>query len=164
MHAVRRYLPMILVLLLAGCAGLPLGEPLKVTVARLEPLPSDGLEARFAVTLRVQNPNEAALEFDGVSLQLELADKDFGSGVSDQRGSVPRFGEALITVPVTVPVTAILRQVFGLASGRSDRSIRYRLHGRFGGLRAGSLGLGGTTFDSQGELVLPETEGRARYD
>jgi LEA14-like dessication related protein len=160
MLAIYRSLMVILVLMMAGCAGLPLREPLKVTVARLEALPSDGLEARFAVTLRVQNPNDTALAFDGVSLNLELAGKDFGSGVSDQYGSVPRYGETLITVPVTVPLTAILRQVFDLASGRRDRSIRYRLHGRLGGLRAGKYGVGGTTFDSEGELVLPDVEDR----
>ena len=126
-----RYLSLaVVLLLLTACASLGLREPVRVTVAGLEPLPSEGLEARFAVKLRVQNPNETALDFDGVAVELELAGFDFGSGVSDQRGTVPRFGEELITVPVTVPFLAIVRQVFGLASGKPDNKVTYRLSGR----------------------------------
>jgi len=140
----------VVLLLLTACASLGLREPVRVTVAGLEPLPSEGLEARFAVKLRVQNPNETALDFDGVAVELELAGFDFGSGVSDQRGSVPRYGEELITVPVTVPFLAIVRQVFGLASSRPDNKVTYRLSGHLGG-----TGLGGMSFDSRGELLLP---------
>lgn len=146
-----------ILLLLGGCAGLTLREPVRITVVMLEPLPSEGLEARFAVRLRIQNPNETALDFDGVALDLELAGKAFGSGVSDQRGTVPRYGETLITVPVTVPFLAIVRQVFGLASGKPTSKVTYRLRGRLGG-----SGLGGVRFDSRGELMLPGEVERRR--
>lgn len=155
MPSVRHLLPLAL-LLLAGCAGLQLREPLRVTVAGLEPLPSEGLEARFAVKLRLQNPNDEELDFDGVSLQLDLGGMSFGSGVSDQQGTVPRYGETLVTVPVTVPVTSILRQVLALSERRDDHRIQYRLRGRLGG-----LGLGGG-FDSHGDLVLPGPNGLRR--
>jgi LEA14-like dessication related protein len=152
----RRYLLWgLLSVLLAGCAGLGLREPVRVTVAGLESLPGQGLEARFAVTLRVQNPNDTPLDFDGVALDLELAGMDFGSGVSDQRGSVPRFGEALITVPVTVSAIAILRQVLALTEARGEPRIHYRLRGRLG-----SIGLSGARFSSEGELTLPQPSGR----
>lgn len=137
-------------LLLAGCAGLPLRDPVKVSVAGLEPLPGEGLEARFALKLRVQNPNDTALDFDGVALELELADIDFGSGVSDQRGTVPRYGESVITVPVTVPFLAIIRQVVELTHGTPDNKVTYRLRGHLGG-----TGLGVVRFDTRGELLLP---------
>ena len=134
---------------LAGCAGLRLREPLRVSVAGLDPLPGEGMEARFVLKLRVQNPNESALDFDGVAVDLELGGKDFASGVSDQRGSVPRFGETLVAVPVTVPATAILRQIVGIATtGKPPSKLDYRLRGRLGGL-------GGARFSSQGELALP---------
>ena len=88
--------------LLAGCAGLAGVDPLRVTLAGIEPLPGQGMEMRMAVKLRVQNSNDAAVDFDGAALTLEVRGMDFASGVSDQRGSVPRFGETVITVPVTV--------------------------------------------------------------
>lgn len=151
MHTGYRYLLLtMLLLLLAGCASLGLREPARVTVAGLEPLPGEGLEARFLVKLRVQNPNDVALDFDGVVLDLELQGKGFASGVSDQRGSVPRYGERLIEVPVTVPVTAIIRQLFGMTGGEPLQKVSYRLQGRLGG-----IGLAGAYFDTRGELELP---------
>jgi LEA14-like dessication related protein len=148
----RRHLLLTLIALpLAGCAAFGLREPLRVSVAGMEPLPGEGMEARFILKLRVQNPNDSALDFDGVAVDLELAGKDFASGVSDQRGSVPRYGEALISVPVTVPATAIIHQLFGIAtSGKPPDKLDYRLRGRLGG-----IGLGGARFESEGELALP---------
>jgi LEA14-like dessication related protein len=160
MPMLRRYLLLgLLSVLLTGCASLGLREPVRVTVAGLESLPGQGLEARFAVTLRVQNHDDTQLDFDGVSLDLELAGKDFGSGVSDQRGSVPRFGETLVTVPVTVSAFAIVRQLMDMTESRGEPRIEYRLRGRLGG-----IGLGGTRFSSEGELTLPQQPGGTRLD
>ena len=142
----------VIALLLAGCAGFGVREPLRVSVAGLDPLPGEGMEARFVLKMRVQNPNETALDFDGVVVDLELAGKDFASGVSDQRGNVPRYGESIIAVPVTVPATAILKQMFSIATtGKPPSKFEYRLTGRLGG-----IGLGGARFESEGELSLPE--------
>ena len=135
--------------LLAGCASLGQRESVRVSIAGIEPLPNEGLEARFAVKLRVQNPNDSAISYDGVFVELELEDKDFGSGVSDQQGSVPRFGETLITVPVTVPFTAMVRQVLGLAGNERFEGLSYRLRGRLGG-----AGFGGIGFDKKGVIEL----------
>ena len=152
MPMMRRYLLLgLLSVMLAGCASLGLREPIRVTVAGLESLPGQGLEARFAVTLRVQNPDDTQLDFDGISLDLELAGKDFGSGVSNQSGSVPRFGETLITVPVTVSAFAMVRQLMALTETRGEPKIQYRLRGRLG-----SIGLGSARFSSEGELTLPQ--------
>lgn len=134
---------------LAGCAGLG-REPLNVNVVGLEPLESQGMEARFAVKVRVQNPNDTPLEFDGVSLNLDLRGSSFATGVSDARGTVPRFGETVLTVPMSVPISAIVQQVVGFATG--DRAkVDYRVRGRLAG-----PGFGGARFDSSGELQLPK--------
>jgi len=139
----------ILAVILTGCALFGLREPLRVSVAGIEPMAGQGMEARFAVRLRIQNPNDKPLNFDGIVVDLDLRGKSFASGVSDQRGTVPRFGETVITVPVTVPATAMIRQAFGLATG--DRTkVDYSLRGRLGG-----MGFGGARFDSKGEIVLP---------
>jgi len=148
----RRYVLLTLIALpLTGCAGFGLREPLRVSVAGLDPLPGEGMEARFVLKMRVQNPNDTALDFDGVVVDLELAGKDFASGVSDQRGNVPRYGESIIAVPVTVPATAILKQMFSIATtGKPPSKFEYRLTGHLGG-----IGLGGARFESEGELELP---------
>ena len=134
--------------LLAGCAGLAGVDPLRVTLAGIEPLPGQGMEMRLAVKLRVQNPNDAAVDFDGAALTLEVRGMDFASGVSDQRGSVPRFGETVITVPVTVSAFAVVRQVLGLAGGDMPK-LDFVARGK---LASGGFG---TRFESSGEFELP---------
>lgn len=142
--------------LIGGCAALPGVEPPRVNIVGIEPLPGEGMEMRMAVKLRVQNPNEFALDYDGVSLELDVRGAAFASGVSAERGSVPRFGEAVITVPVSIAALSVVRQVIGLATGDRKR-IDYVLRGRLGGTAA----FGGTRFTSSGEIDLPLPAGAA---
>src|SRR6185436_3326675 len=100
----RRFLDAVLtliaVLAAAGCAGMPgAREPLQVSVAGIESISSEDLEARMMVKLRVQNPNDAPVEYDGVYVKLDVMGKTLATGVSDERGAVPRFGESVIEVP-----------------------------------------------------------------
>ena len=135
--------------LLASCAVM--GDPLRVQVVGLEPLEGQGMELRFAAKLRVQNPNEAPIDYDGIAVDLEVRGNAFASGVSDARGTIPRYGEAVLTVPVTVSAFAMVRQALGFASG--DRSkIDYVLRGKIGGSTFGSV-----RFESKGELDLPQS-------
>ncbi len=135
--------------LLCGCAGLGFGEPVNVSVVGMEPLPGQGMEGRFLVKLRVQNPNDRPIVYDGVSIELDLRGSRLATGVSDERGTVPRFGESIVQVPVSVPVSALVRQALGFAAGDRTRS-DYRLRGRLA-----SSGFGGVSFSSTGELTLP---------
>ncbi len=137
--------------LLAACVVLPWREPLQVHVADVESLEGQGLEWRMLVKLRVQNPNDAPVEYDGVYLKLDVLDKTFATGVSDERGTIPRFGEALIGVTVTVSAIDVVRQALGMAmDGKPPEKINYRLEGKLS-----SPGFGSTRFDSRGELTLP---------
>ena len=63
-------LPLVALVLLSalaagGCATLSDSDPLEVTVAGIEPLQGEGMELRMNVKLRVQNPNDAPLDYDG---------------------------------------------------------------------------------------------------
>jgi len=113
-------------------------------------------KSRVDWTQIILDPNAQTVTFGKPGMKLDLGGMSFGSGVSDQQGTVPRYGETLVTVPVTVPVTSILRQVLALSERRDDHRIQYRLRGRLGG-----LGLGGG-FDSHGDLVLPGPNGLRR--
>ena len=101
------------------------------------------------MTLRVQNPNEGTLAFDGVALDLEVNGMALASGVSGQRGSVPRFGETLLTVPVTISALAMVRQAYAWSSGNRDK-LDYVVHGKLGG-----AGFGGLRFTARGEFDWP---------
>jgi LEA14-like dessication related protein len=137
------------VVLSASCSQMPLSDPVRVSLVGIEPLPGQGLEMRMAVKLRVQNPNEGAVDYDGVSLDVELRGLSFASGVSDEKGTVPRFGETVLVVPVSVSAVSVLRQALSFANG--DRSnVGYAISGKIGG----SL-LRGERFKSTGQIDLP---------
>ena len=146
----RRLLLLALPALLAGCATLSGGDPPKVNFAGVESLSGEGMELRFNVKLRVQNPRDAALEIDGLSLNLAVRGMDFASGVSAVKTTVPRFGEAVLSVPVTVPATALLRQAWAMTSHRELRKIEFELSGRLG---AGPFG--GSRFATKGDVDWP---------
>lgn len=134
---------------LTACATFATGDQPRVDVIGIEPLSGQGMEMRMMVKLRVLNPNETPLEYDGVFLEMDVRGKSFAAGVSDARGSVPRFGEVVLAVPVTVSAFAAVRQVIGFAGG--DRTqVDYQLRGKL----AGPL-LGGHRFQSVGEFKLP---------
>ena len=137
-------------LALGGCAGFFNHDAMRVSVAGIEPLEGQGLEMRFAVKLRVQNPNDAPIDFDGVALDLDLNGRPFASGVSDQRGTVPRFGETVLSVPVTVSAFSMARQAFGFANGDTVSRVSYAVRGRL----AGGV-LGGARFADSGYVDLP---------
>jgi len=134
------------VLLLAGCAAFPGQEPLRVQVVDLEAADGESLEMRFLCVLRVQNPNDTPHDFSGVSLDLQVRGTAFASGVADLTGTVPRFGEVLLTVPVSASAMSLARVAIGLFLGGDERpKVDYLLRGRIGSAR----------FESRGELTLP---------
>jgi LEA14-like dessication related protein len=136
--------------ILAGCAGLPHQDPIQVSVANVEPLAGEGLELRLLVKLRVQNPNDAPVQYDGVYVKLDVLDKTLATGVSDERGSIPRYGESVIGLPVTVSGLRMAALAFSVLDGKPVDRIRYKLEGKLDG-----PGFGSTRFQSQGELALP---------
>jgi hypothetical protein len=148
--ALRALLAMFLVFAFGSCASLPNRDPLQVTVADIESLPGEGMEMRMMVKLRVQNPNDAAVEYDGIYLKLEVLDKTFATGVSDERGSVPRYGESLINVPMTVSTLRIVANALGIFGGGAVDKVHYKLHGKLDGPVFGS-----TRFELQGDFAAP---------
>lgn len=138
---------------LAACAAMPGMDPLKVTLAGVEPLPGEGMEARFLVKLRVVNPNDASIDFDGLAVELFVRGMSLGNGVSDAKGAIPRFGETVLSVPVTVSAIAMLRQAMSFAAGDRGK-VTFAVNGKLGG-----VGFGGVRFSTQGEFDLPGARG-----
>jgi LEA14-like dessication related protein len=138
-------------IMLSACASMPSHDPLQVSVAGVESLPGEGMELRLLVKLRVQNPNDAPIEYNGVSLNLDVMGRDFASGVSAEAGTVPRFGEAVVAVPVTVSLMRMARQVLGMLDGKPVDKVTYSLSGKLNGVSM----FGTHRFTSKGEFELP---------
>ena len=149
---VRAWLALLVTLALSACASLPGRDPLQVSVAGIESMAGEGMELRLLVKLRVQNPNDTPIEYDGVALDVDVMGRDFANGVSDQVGTVPRFGEAVVAVPVTVSVMRMVRQVMGMLDGKPVDKVTYSLSGKLSGA---SL-FGTQRFTSKGEFELPK--------
>jgi hypothetical protein len=141
------------VALLPGCASLPGLTAPRVNLAGIESLPGEGLEMRFMLKLRVQNPGDADLRYDGIWVEVELRGQPLASGGAPVTGVVPRFGEAVVMVPVTASGLSIARQAISLLRSSREANgvgpVAYALRGRLGG-----IGLGGGSFESSGELDL----------
>ena len=135
----------------SGCASLQGRDPLQVTVAGVDPLQGEGMELRLLVKLRVQNPNDAPVDYNGVAVEMEVQGKTFATGVSDAHGSVPRFGESVIEVPVTASAFRMARQALGLMSGGGmPGKISYEMTGKLNG-----SGFSTVRFQNKGEFELP---------
>ena len=151
MRRVQAVILSLLLLSLSACALFPNRDPVNINVVGLEPLPSQDLEVRFAIKLRVQNPNETAIDYNGIALDLDVNGHSLASGVSDQSGSIPRFSETIVSVPVSVSAFSVLRQTLGLSQTQTLDNLPYVLRGKLAG------GLFGTMrFVDSGTLSLPK--------
>lgn len=151
---IRTLLCSLLIISLGACSSLVPRDPLHIDLVGLEPLPGEGLEMRFAVKLRIQNPNEGAIDYNGVALQLDINKQPLASGVSNQSGRVPRFGETVISVPVSISAYSVMRQAWGVSGYKPGQDLPYALRGKLAG------GLFGTRrFSDSGTLNWPEPAG-----
>lgn len=140
-------------LALLGACATP-RAPLQVNVASVERIDSAPMELRFVARLRVRNPNDMALEFSGTTAELSLSGsgKVIGGGVSDTRGTVPRLGEAIVELPITVDALGDVRQAIGLY-GAANRKLDVALRGRLVG------GGDALRFEWRGELAMAPATG-----
>lgn len=119
------------ILALSGCRT-PLLEPLEppdVSLVSLAPEDGGPFEQRVRVVLRLTNPNNEDLEFEGLRFQLELNERPFTRGVSNESVTVPRLGEATVEVIATTTLIDWVRQIGALTDQR-DLDFPYALEGR----------------------------------
>ncbi|MCA4963745.1 LEA type 2 family protein [Pseudomonas sp. Y24-6] len=152
MRSIHAVILSLLMLSLSACALFPNRDPVNINVVGIEPLQGQDMEVRFALKIRVQNPNETPIDYNGVALDLEVNGQPLASGVSDQSGSIPRFSETVLTVPVSVSAFSVLRQTLGLSQTQTLNNLPYVLRGKL------AAGLFGTMrFVDSGKLRLPGT-------
>lgn len=134
---------------LTACATLQGQDPLVISVAGVQPLQGEGLELRMLVTLRILNPNDAPVEYDGAALDLDMNGRRLASGVSDEAGLIPRYGESTLVIPVTISAFDVARQLIGYRNDSGDGAVSYRVRGK---LQAGVLGV--RRFSDEGAIQL----------
>jgi LEA14-like dessication related protein len=146
----RIFMTALLIGSLGSCALFQPRDAVTINVVGIEPLPAQELEIRFAVKLRLQNPNETAIDYNGVALNLEVNGQPLATGVSDRQGRIERYSEDVLVVPVSVSAFSALRQALGLTQTQSLDGLPYVLRGKLAG------GVFGTVrFEDRGRLNLP---------
>lgn len=147
----------LLLVLLAGCAGLSSLEKPKVTLADIQVQEIKTLETAFLVQLRVMNPNTTPIEIEGLSCDVELDGRKFASGLQGGQGSIPAYGSVLVPMEVYASVLDMVSSVVGVLQNQNEpgtkgRPISYRLKGKV------RIGRGGFShnlpFESKGEVRL----------
>ena len=70
------------------------------------------------IAARIKALITALWVFGGTALELEVNGKTLATGVSDQRGSVPRFGETVLVVDDDASVREVLDGIIGCGHSR----------------------------------------------
>jgi LEA14-like dessication related protein len=141
--------------LLAAC-GTTAAVPPQVRLVDLRLLESSAFEQRFEVDLRIGNPNDVDLPLDGLTFDLEVNGETFASGFSDQRVTIPRLSEEVVSVSASTTLLAMVRQMLLLAE-RGEVAYRLRGLAYLDGLQRRSL-----PYESDGSFSLRPGSGPER--
>jgi LEA14-like dessication related protein len=137
-------------LYLSACATLPGGtQAPTVTIADIRPLEFGLLEQKYMLRLRIQNPNAFAVPVQGLSYQLELNDRPFASGVSNQSLTLPSLGSEVVEVEAYSSLADIFQQLTSMR-GAEGANIHYRLAGKLNPSRS----FNALSFEQRAELPL----------
>lgn len=102
-----------------GCASnLLQAKSPDVIVTNVTPLESTLFEQRLQIDLRVRNPNDFDLEVTGLDFQLALNGQKFATGLANHGVTIPRLGEAVLSVMTTASTLNVLQQLLKLRKGQ----------------------------------------------
>jgi len=135
--------------LFSGCAGLGKRlEPPKINITNIQLKEVKALESILQIELRVFNTNDIPITIKGIECELDINDKRFALGVSNDETIIPSFGTEKIPILVYSSVLDIFRGVIGL---QDKEKLKYKIKGKVR-LDAGSLAPSTVPFMSEGEL------------
>jgi LEA14-like dessication related protein len=131
-------------LLATGCASLVLdAEPPEVLVTNITPLEATLFEQQLKVDIRVRNPNPFELNVTGLDFTLNLNGKRLARGLANRAVTIPRLGDAIVSVNTTTSTLEVMRQLLSL---HKQQDMKYHI--------TGVLHLDGTRlpFDTEGVI------------
>ena len=113
--------------LLVACSGLPsaLAKP-ELKVVSLKPLSADGFEQRFAVGLRVMNPNAEDIVLRGMSYSIDIGGHDIFSGATAQVPVLKAYTETAVSVEVSANILSVISLISDLTK-KGPENLQYTL-------------------------------------
>lgn len=136
---------------LLGCATVG-KEPPRVHVVDLQVQEVKAFETVLKMDLRVINMNGMEVRIKGIDCDLEINNKPFATGVSDQKTTIPAYGTAIVPMIVYSSVFDVIRGVLGL---KGKEKIDYKIKGRLH-LEGDVMVPSSVHFESGGELSLKD--------
>ena len=125
----RRLLVLLLVII-AGCSGLPRNAVApKVHVAELSLRQFDLFEQHFDVGLKVENPNDFDLTIEALEFDLEVNGQPFAKGASHTAMHIPAAAAARVRIEALTQSQDLVRQLRALPGLLRDGA-PYRIRGR----------------------------------
>jgi len=107
------------ILFLIGCTSLKASsvqpESPEVLLVNIIPLDTTMFEQRLQVDLRVRNPNNFDLEVTGLDFSLHLNDQRLARGLTNKATTIPRLGDAILSVETTTSTIDVVRQLLNLS-------------------------------------------------
>ena len=150
--SINIYISLFLIYLsLLSCATVG-KEPPRVHVVDLQVQEVKAFEAVLKMDLRVINMNNVEIRMKGIDCDLEINNKPFATGVSDQKTTIPAYGTAIVPMIVYSSVFDVIRGVLGL---KGKEKIDYKIKGRLH-LEGDVMVPSSVHFESGGELSLKD--------
>ena len=105
------------------------------------------MEQHYQIDLRIMNRSKEIFNIDGMSFDIELNNKDFASGVSNQPFRLEPLSETVVSVKVTSTIFGLIRQINNLQQQKSE-PFKYEVSGHV----YTSSGMFGIPFKEKGEI------------
>lgn len=115
--------------LLAGCSAMQSDrDPPKLSIDNVRSLPGDGGAPRFEIDLRIQNPNQQALDIAGIAFDITLQDVDLISGVTNEVPVIEGYSEEVVTLESGLNTIQLIRFLASIGMGKEDMNLlEYRV-------------------------------------
>lgn len=112
---------------LSGCSNIQNLQELKVKFVGIEPAATTGLNPNFKINLLITNPNDQDLQIEGIAFDLELAEQEVLSGVSNKIPTLKSYSETPVSISASVSLFDLFKIVPHLTQHVGD-DISYRLN------------------------------------
>ncbi len=105
-----------------GCATFPGFRDPEVYLVNVVPVGSTPFEQRVRVDLRLRNPDHRDCTFAGLDFVLELNGEPMLRGYASEGGTLPAYGELVVSTEASSSVIDLVRQFSALSDSERRRS------------------------------------------
>lgn len=154
----QTFLTFTLILAAAGCVTPQSVEAPGIALENVRLLKAEGLSQRLQVDLLVSNPNDFNIPLTGLQFSMQANGREFGKGLSGDRVTIPRLGQATVSVEIRVSVLSIFQQIQEM---QSTGSLTYQVTGK---AFLDHILIGSVPFDRAINVTLDKETGVPRFD